>query len=102
MVTGSDNVEKHGGQIKVYELSNGHSSATLAGPLGAVNSVAFSPDATLIASASGDAGQTGELRVWETDENLAPIILTGHTGRIDCVAFSPDSKRVASGGPTRS
>ncbi len=98
MVTGTDDVEKHGGQIKVYELSNAHSSATLAGMVGAVNSVAFSPDATLIASASGDAGQAGELRVWETDENLSPIILTGHTGTIDCVAFSPDGKRVASGG----
>jgi WD40 repeat protein len=98
LVTGTDDVEKHGGQIKVYELSNGHSPATLAGMVGAVNSVAFSPDATLIASASGDAGQTGELRVWETDEEVPPIILTGHTGRIDCVAFSPDGKRVASGG----
>ena len=62
MVTGTDDVEKHGGQIKVYELSNGHSPATLAGMVGAVSSVAFSPDATLIASASGDAGQTDELR----------------------------------------
>jgi WD40 repeat protein len=39
LVTGSDDVAKAGGQISVRELTDGHSSVTLMGVTGAVNSV---------------------------------------------------------------
>jgi WD40 repeat protein len=90
--------QARGGIIKVFELANGHVSVTLGGMTGGVNSVAFSPDEKLIASASGDPGKPGELRLWDTDEGSDPVLLTGHTGMIHSVAFSPDGKRVVSGG----
>lgn len=71
---------------------------TLSGPPAQFNAVAFSPDGTLVAAASGD----GSIRVWNTmtgNPYGRPLFgPEGHTGKVLAVAFSPDGKLLASGG----
>jgi conflict system STAND superfamily ATPase/WD40 domain-containing protein len=71
-------------------------STLLTGHRGLVSTVTFSPDGTLLASASWD----NTIRLWDTSNpnNPQPIgqSLQGHTGLVSSVAFSPDGKTLAS------
>jgi WD40 repeat protein len=68
----------------------------LTGHSGPVRRVTFSPDGTLLASASWDS----TIRLWNTSDpdNPQPVgqPLRGHTGIVTSVAFSPDGKTLAS------
>ncbi|MBM4039870.1 MAG: DUF1080 domain-containing protein, partial [Planctomycetes bacterium] len=66
--------------------------ATLTGHAGWVTSVAFSPDGTLVATASRDR----TLKLWEPATGKCLRTFQGHLGWAECVAFSPDGKRLAS------
>ena len=60
----------------------------------AIESVAFSPDETLLASAHHD----GAVRLWDRQTQKQIATLTGHKAAVRSVAFSPDGALLASGG----
>ena len=53
--------------------------------------MAFSPDGTLLATASDDH----TARIWDTATGTTRTTLHGHTGRVPGVAFSPDGTLLA-------
>jgi hypothetical protein len=57
-----------------------------------VNCVAYSPDGSLIASASRD----DTVRLWRVSDGVLLRTLTGHTSAVKSVAFSPDGSLIAS------
>ncbi len=65
---------------------------TLTGHTNSVESVAFSPDGRLLASAS-----YGEIKLWEVATGREVLTLRGHTDWVRSVAFSPDGRLLASG-----
>jgi WD40 repeat protein len=77
--------------VLLIDTDSGKTRATL-GPLdGAVYSLAFSPDGSLIA-----AGEThGRVSVWElANPKLTSQILNGHTWPVYGLAFTPDGRRL--------
>jgi|GEM_PF-1297353 len=66
---------------------------TLTGHISMVNSVAFSPDGTTLASGSWDT----TIKLWNVATGGLLRTLTGHTGYVYSVAFSPDGTTLASG-----
>jgi hypothetical protein len=76
------------GRPDIVWMRGGHS--------GPVHSVAFSPDGSLIASASGSWDRT--IKLWRVSDGALVRTLTGHTGDVYCVAFSPDGSLIASSG----
>ena len=71
-------------------------STILEGHTDRVNSVAFSPDGTTLASGSDDR----TIRLWDAKTGAHIRTFTGHTGAVNSVAFSPDGSTIASGSST--
>ncbi len=80
--------------ITVDNASSVAQIATLEGHEGAVNSVTFSPDGTLLAT----GGDDGIVRVWNLETGEEPVLFEGNTGPVNALAFSPDGTLLASGG----
>lgn len=55
-----------------------------------ISSVAFSPDGSRIATASGD----GSARIWNAVTGQEIAVLRGHTGSVGSAVFSPDGSRL--------
>lgn len=65
----------------------------LAPHIGAVADLAFSPDGTLLASASADK----TIAIFDRQAGTVQLLLQGHTAGVNAVAFAPDGELVASG-----
>src|SRR5262249_37752056 len=59
---------------------------------GAVTACVFSPDGTIVLSASTDA----TLKIWRRDTGKEIRTLTGHRHRVNACAFSPDGTQILS------
>ncbi|ATZ48860.1 hypothetical protein BCIN_04g00790 [Botrytis cinerea B05.10] len=70
---------------------------TLEGHSGGVNSIAFSADSKLLASASRDH----TIKIWDSATGTLQQTLEGHNGEVNSVAFSADSKLLASASDDR-
>ena len=82
--------------VRLWDVaSHRQLGSPLTGHTDAVNSVAFSPDGTTLASGSDDKS----VRLWDVaSHRQVGSPLTGHTDGVYSVAFSPDGKTLASGG----
>ena len=74
---------------QVGELQHTHTAS--------INSVAFSPDGTLLATASSDFS----VHLFDVRKNHELRVLTGHTDFVNAVAFSPSGRWLASGSADR-
>src|SRR5262249_3940769 len=84
--------DAEGGYIRIEDTASGKERARCAGRHPhRIGALAFSPDGTLLASASDDF----TARVWDTATGKQTAELKGHTSRVLVVAFSPDGARVA-------
>jgi serine/threonine protein kinase/WD40 repeat protein len=76
--------------IQIYDLETSRLKATLTGHTHAIESLDFSPDGKLLASAGGDT-----VRLWNTESWRRAGLLFQHKPELLCVRFSPDGKRLA-------
>jgi WD40 repeat protein len=60
----------------------------------AIRALSYSPDGSILASASKDA----TVKIWDTDSDANIGLLEGHTGDVYSVGFSSDGELFASGG----
>lgn len=78
---------------EVFDLSSKASRVVYRQHTGFVNAVTWSPNGSMVATASSD--QTAQ--VWNASPDATQRrIYTGHTGAVTCVAWSPDGTRIAS------
>jgi WD40 repeat protein len=66
---------------------------TLKGHTGFVFSASFSPDGSLVVTASLDK----TAKVWDAKSGAEVLTLKGHTGSLSSASFSPDGLRVVTG-----
>jgi WD40 repeat protein len=81
------------GSVYVWDASEGKLLHRMPGHQGAVMCVAFSPDGSWLASASGEA-----LLVWEVQSGASRRALGSHLGGANAVTWEPNGERLLSGG----
>jgi WD40 repeat protein/serine/threonine protein kinase len=83
------------GEIRVFDLGSGRCDAAMRGHWAHVPTLAFSRDASLLASGSLDR----TVRVWDARSGAQLRQFLGHRDWVFSVAFSPDASLVYSGAP---
>ncbi len=78
--------------VLLWHIPDGKLLRTLESQAG-IESIAFSPDGSLLASGSSD----GAIQLWQVSDGSLLHTLTGHTSGVSGVAFSPDGQLIASG-----
>ena len=73
------------------------SQIALNGHEGPVTDIVYSPDGSLIATASLD----GSIRIWDAADGSPVRTMTGHGGGVNAIAFSPDGQLIVSGSDDR-
>jgi WD40 repeat protein len=79
--------------VRLHDAMTGEVSQVLRAGDGIVNTVALSPDSTLVVGGY----ETGALTVWEVDTGHQETVV-GHAGHVNDVAFSPLGRALASAG----
>ncbi|HIK09802.1 MAG TPA: WD40 repeat domain-containing protein [Oscillatoriaceae cyanobacterium M33_DOE_052] len=78
--------------FNIYQLFT--CKKTVKGHIHSINSIAFSPTESKLASCGND----GTIKIWDGKLGTEIKTLTGHTGMVYDLAWTPDGKRLASGG----
>jgi WD40 repeat protein len=81
------------GELRVWDVATGEQLALVAGPLGGVGSVAFSPDGRIIAFGGGY--EDGTVTLWDTTARETLVVL--ENDHVSSVAFSADGTLLATG-----
>jgi len=86
--------------VKLWDPKTGDLLHTLSGHMDDVNTIAFSPDATLLASGAGGWDEPGEstIKLWRVSDGELLDTWPGHSDRVECLAFTPDGGHVISSG----
>ncbi len=77
----------------LLDAETGETRAVLADHVFRVNDVEYSPDGSLLASASNDTG----IGLWNATDGALLRMLKGHLMQVTALAFSPDGSTLASG-----
>ena len=83
-----------GNTVRVRDADTGEERLMLEGHTAPIKDLAFSPDGSIIASASWD----NTVRLWDADAGNARHTLTVDMHNLNSVAFSPDGGKLASAG----
>ncbi|MDG4830309.1 pentapeptide repeat-containing protein [Solwaraspora sp. WMMD1047] len=75
-----------GNAVELIDRTRNQTVGLLTGHTDSVTAVAFSPDGTLLTTASWD----NTARIWDPTTGDHHTTLTGHTSAVNAVAFSPD------------
>ena len=78
--------------ILLWDIETVSQKFALGGHTATVNALAFSPDGTLLVSASDD----NSVRLWNPANGSSVAVLEGHTAPVEALAFSPDGTRLVS------
>jgi WD40 repeat protein len=87
--------------LRVWDLASGTELEKLSGNADVVNACAFSPDASVLASAAGSPPPftlDPSVCLWRVSDGARLWIAPGHVDGTTCVAMSADAKTVYSGG----
>src|SRR5947209_1656184 len=89
------------GEVRLFDPATGEPAGTLAGQTGRVTALAFSPDGSWLAAASGEPGKAGVIRIYAADKQgrltpAAAAVIAAHQDAVYALAFSADGKRLAS------
>jgi WD40 repeat protein/transcriptional regulator with XRE-family HTH domain len=85
------------GHVYVWDASDGTLLQRLAGHSGAVMSVAWSPDGSLLASGGGSE-DSGELVVWDASSGQYVRTLMEHPEGVSALSWGPNGQMLLSGG----